>query len=164
MNLSIPEAEAALDLDLSATMENANIDKEMVINQKEYHTVYEAKNGLGPAPIKTKNGWLHLAHGVRHTAAGLRYVCYMFMTSLDDITLVIHHPAGYFMAPKEKKGWGMSPMFYSATGGLPMRMVRFLFTMLHRTQEFMSRLPLSKNCSTMYMTYSSGRIRSARNS
>ena len=55
-----------------------------------------------PAPIKTSKGWLHLAHGVRNTAAGLRYTLYMFMTSLDDVTKVIHHPAGYFMAPNYK--------------------------------------------------------------
>ena len=77
-----------------------------MIDQKKYHTVYEAKNGLGPAPIKTEKGWLHLAHGVRNTAAGLRYVLYMFMTSLDDITQVIHKPAGYFMAPEAEERIG----------------------------------------------------------
>ncbi len=62
--------------------------------------MYELKNGLGPAPIKTAAGWLHLAHGVRNTAAGLRYVLYMFMTALKDPTKVIHKPGGYFMAPE----------------------------------------------------------------
>ncbi len=81
-------------------IENAVITKEIVIDKKVYHTVYEAKNGLGPAPIKTDNGWLHLAHGVRNTAAGLRYVVYMFMTDLQDITKIIHKPGGYFMAPE----------------------------------------------------------------
>jgi 4-O-beta-D-mannosyl-D-glucose phosphorylase len=85
---------------LSATIENAKIDQEIVIDKKRYHTVYEAKNGLGPAPIKTSEGWLHLAHGVRNTAAGLRYVLYMFMTSLDNVTEVIHKPNGYFIAPE----------------------------------------------------------------
>ncbi|MEO6820892.1 MAG: glycosidase [Ginsengibacter sp.] len=80
-------------------MTQAVIDKEIVIDKKRYHTVYEAKNGLGPAPIKTEKGWLHLAHGVRNTAAGLRYVLYMFMTDLHDLTKVIHKPGGYFMAP-----------------------------------------------------------------
>jgi 4-O-beta-D-mannosyl-D-glucose phosphorylase len=79
---------------------NAVIDKEIIIDEKKYHTVYEAKNGLGPAPLKTGKGWLHLAHGVRNTASGLRYVLYMFMTDLHDITKVIHKPAGYFMAPE----------------------------------------------------------------
>jgi 4-O-beta-D-mannosyl-D-glucose phosphorylase len=81
-------------------IENAVIEKEIVIDKKEYHTVYEAKNGLGPSPIKTEKGWLHLAHGVRNTAAGLRYVLYMFMTDLHDVTKVIYKPAGYFMAPE----------------------------------------------------------------
>lgn len=84
-------------------IENAVIENEIVIDKKMYHTVYEAKNGLGPAPIKTVKGWLHLAHGVRATAAGLRYVLYMFMTDLNDITKVIHKPGGYFMAPGENE-------------------------------------------------------------
>jgi 4-O-beta-D-mannosyl-D-glucose phosphorylase len=85
---------------LSSSIENAVVEEELVIDRKRYHTVYEAKNGLGPAPIKTKNGWLHLAHGVRNNAAGLRYVLYMFMTDLNDVTKVIHKPNGYFMAPE----------------------------------------------------------------
>jgi 4-O-beta-D-mannosyl-D-glucose phosphorylase len=80
--------------------------KEMVIDKRIYHTVYEAKNGLGPAPIKTEKGWLHLAHGVRNTAAGLRYVLYMFMTDLKDITRVIYKPAGYFLAPEGEERIG----------------------------------------------------------
>jgi 4-O-beta-D-mannosyl-D-glucose phosphorylase len=91
---------------LSDTIENATIEKEIVIDPKVYHTVYEAKNGLGPAPIKTKYGWLHLAHGVRNTAAGLRYVLYMFMTDLYDLTKVIYKPAGYFLAPEGEERIG----------------------------------------------------------
>jgi 4-O-beta-D-mannosyl-D-glucose phosphorylase len=85
---------------LSASIENAVIGREAILDKKVYHTVYEAKNGQGPAPIKTKFGWLHLAHGVRNTAAGLRYVLYMFMTDLQDLTKVIYKPAGYFIAPE----------------------------------------------------------------
>lgn len=85
---------------LAASMENAVITEEIVIDKRVYHTVYEAKNGLGPAPIKTGKGWLHLAHGVRNTAAGLRYVLYMFMTDIKDLTKVIYKPAGFFMAPQ----------------------------------------------------------------
>lgn len=85
---------------LAANIENAIIEEETVIDRKIYHTVYEAKNGLGPAPIKTPQGWLHLAHGVRNTAAGLRYVLYMFMTDLNNLTKVTHKPAGYFLAPE----------------------------------------------------------------
>lgn len=91
---------------LSDSMEHAIVEKEIVIDPKTYHTVYESKNGLGPAPIKTEKGWLHLAHGVRNTAAGLRYVLYMFMTDLNDITKVIHKPAGYFMAPENEERVG----------------------------------------------------------
>ena len=83
-----------------SNIEAAVIEKEIVIAPKQYHTVYEYKNGQGPAPIKTTKGWLHLAHGVRNTAAGLRYVLYMFMTSLEDITKIIHQPGGYFIAPE----------------------------------------------------------------
>lgn len=85
---------------LSNSIENAVIESEIVIDPKVYHTVYEAKNGQGPAPLKTKFGWLHLAHGVRSTAAGLRYTLYMFMTDLEDLTKVIYKPAGYFIAPE----------------------------------------------------------------
>jgi len=80
-------------------MEHPEVDEEVIINEKQYHTIYESKNGLGPAPLKTDEGWLHLAHGVRNTAAGLRYVLYMFMTDLHDLSKVIYQPAGYFMAP-----------------------------------------------------------------
>lgn len=87
-------------------IENAVIEKEIVIDKKIYHTVYELKNGSGPAPLKTEKGWLHLAHGVRNTAAGLRYVLYMFMTDLKDITKIIYKPAGYFMAPEGEERVG----------------------------------------------------------
>jgi 4-O-beta-D-mannosyl-D-glucose phosphorylase len=82
------------------SMENAMVNKEFIVDEKHYHTVYEVKNGQGPAPIKTNKGWLHLAHGVRNTAAGLRYVLYLFMTDLTDLTSVIYKPAGYFIAPE----------------------------------------------------------------
>lgn len=86
-------------LGLAPSIENAHILQETVIDAKKYHTVYESKNGQGPAPVKTRLGWLHLAHGVRHTAAGLRYVLYLFMTDLADPTKVIYKPAGHFLAP-----------------------------------------------------------------
>lgn len=92
-------AGGGIGLGYVSDMRNPVISEEVIINPKLYHTVYESKNGQGPAPIKTAHGWLHLAHGVRNTAAGLRYVLYLFMTDLDDISKVIHQPAGYFMAP-----------------------------------------------------------------
>ncbi len=79
------------------------VENEVIINPKKYHTIYELKNGQGPSPLKTKEGWLHLAHGVRNTAAGLRYVLYMFMTDLNDISKVIYQPGGYFIAPGDKE-------------------------------------------------------------
>jgi 4-O-beta-D-mannosyl-D-glucose phosphorylase len=94
---------------LSDGIECAKIEEEIVIDQKQYHTVYEAKNGLGPAPIRTEKGWLHLAHGVRSTAAGLRYVLYLFMTDLMDPSKIIHKPAGYFMAPEDEERIGDVP-------------------------------------------------------
>jgi 4-O-beta-D-mannosyl-D-glucose phosphorylase len=91
---------------LSKTMENAEVAKEHVLYSKEYHTVYEGKMGQGPGPIKTEKGWLHLAHGVRNTAAGLRYVLYMFMTDLQDLMKVTHKPGGYFIAPEGEERVG----------------------------------------------------------
>lgn len=95
-----------IGIGFAETMEGAVIQEEQILDRKIYHTVYEAKNGLGPAPIKTPHGWLHLAHGVRNTAAGLRYVLYLFMTSLEDITQVIYKPAGYFLAPEQEERIG----------------------------------------------------------
>ena len=91
---------------LAKDITNAIIDKETVIDNRQYHTISELKNGQGPAPIKTAHGWLHLAHGVRNTAAGLRYVLYMFMTALDDLTRIIYKPAGYFIAPEGEERVG----------------------------------------------------------
>lgn len=88
-----------IGLGFCKSMENAVVEQEYIVDQKCYHTVYEVKNGQGPAPIKTHKGWLHLAHGVRNTAAGLRYVLYVFLTDLTDLTKVIHKPGGYFIAP-----------------------------------------------------------------
>lgn len=87
-------------------MANPDVKEEKIIYGKIYHTIYELKNGLGPAPIKTEKGWLHLAHGVRNTAAGLRYTLYMFMTDLNDISKVTHKPAGHFMGPHEEERIG----------------------------------------------------------
>lgn len=91
---------------LAKDIANAIVENETVIDKRVYHTVYEMKNGLGPAPIKTAHGWLHLAHGVRNTAAGLRYVLYMFMTALNDITIITHKPGGYFLAPEGEERVG----------------------------------------------------------
>ena len=85
---------------LSDSMNPAVTHEEIIVDDRRYHTIKEVKNGQGPAPIKTKQGWLHLAHGVRNCAAGLRYVLYMFMTDLKQPWKVTHAPGGYFIAPE----------------------------------------------------------------
>ncbi len=91
---------------LGETMAQPRIESEIIIDDRAYHTIKEVKNGLGPAPIKTAKGWLHLAHGVRNTAAGLRYVLYMFLCDLDVPYKVIARPAGYFLAPEGSERTG----------------------------------------------------------
>lgn len=78
---------------------NAEVTEETIIDRRYYHTIKETKNGEGPHPIKTPKGWLHLAHGVRGCASGLRYVLYLYMTSLEEPWKKIASPGGYFMAP-----------------------------------------------------------------
>jgi len=91
---------------LCDSMEKAVITDETVMDPRIYHTIKEVKNGQGPAPLKTDKGWLHLAHGVRNTAAGLRYVLYIFMSDLKDPSKVIASPGGYFLAPWETERVG----------------------------------------------------------
>ena len=85
---------------LSDSMNPAVVHEEIIVEARAYHTIKELKNGEGPAPLKTEHGWLHLAHGVRNTAAGLRYVLYLYMTELERPWLVTHQPGGYFLAPE----------------------------------------------------------------
>jgi len=106
---------------LSDSIEHAKINSEIIVDDRAYHTIKEVKNGLGPAPLRTAEGWLHLAHGVRNTAAGLRYVLYMFLCDLKVPYRVIARPAGYFIAPQGEErvgdvsnvvfsnGWVMKP-------------------------------------------------------
>lgn len=78
---------------------NPVIEKEIVLSKRNYHTITEEKNGAGCVPIKTERGWIHIAHGVRNTAAGLRYVLYAFATDLSDPTKIVAEPSGYLIAP-----------------------------------------------------------------
>jgi 4-O-beta-D-mannosyl-D-glucose phosphorylase len=87
-------------------MTHAEVKEETIINHRYYHTIKEVKNGEGPHPIKTPKGWLHLAHGVRACAAGLRYVLYLYMTSLEDPTKIIAEPGGYLLAPVDEERIG----------------------------------------------------------
>lgn len=85
---------------------NAEVKDEKIINHRYYHTIKELKNGEGPHPIKTEKGWLHLAHGVRNCAAGLRYVLYLYLTDLKNPEKLIAEPAGFFMAPQNEERIG----------------------------------------------------------
>ncbi|HYD54711.1 MAG TPA: glycosidase [Gemmatimonadaceae bacterium] len=85
---------------LSDSIERAEVREQVIVDPRVYHTITESKNGQGPPPIRTPDGWLHLAHGVRNTAAGLRYVLYLFVTALDEPWRVTHRPAGYLVAPQ----------------------------------------------------------------
>jgi 4-O-beta-D-mannosyl-D-glucose phosphorylase len=85
---------------------NPVIHEETIIDERQYHTVYEVKNGQGPAPLKTDRGWIHIAHGVRNTAAGLRYVLYTFATDLNDPARMIAKPGGHFIAPYDDERVG----------------------------------------------------------
>jgi 4-O-beta-D-mannosyl-D-glucose phosphorylase len=99
---------------LSDSMEQAEVRQENIMDAKTYHTIYELKNGQGPAPVKTPEGWLNLAHGVRNCAAGLRYTLYLFMTATDDPSRVIHKPAGLFMGPlKEERVGDVSNVLFT---------------------------------------------------
>ncbi len=88
------------------SMENPRVDEEILMECKEYHTIKEVKNGQGPAPIKTSKGWLHIAHGVRNTAAGLRYVVYAFLSDLEHPEQVIKRPGGFLIAPEGEERIG----------------------------------------------------------
>lgn len=85
---------------------HAVIDEEKMTSLRKYHTITEAKNGAGAVPIKTPKGWIHIAHGVRNTAAGLRYVIYAFATDLDDPSKVIAEPSGFLIAPRQEERVG----------------------------------------------------------
>lgn len=91
---------------LTDDLRQAEIKQETIVDAKQYHSIKELKNGQGPAPIKTEHGWLHLAHGVRNTAAGLRYVLYVFLSDLHQPWLVKRRPGGYFIAPQGKERIG----------------------------------------------------------
>lgn len=94
---------------------HAEVKREKIINHRYYHTIKELKNGEGPHPIKTEIGWLHLAHGVRNCAAGLRYVLYLYLTDLADPTKLIAEPAGHFMAPDgEERVGDVSNVLFSS--------------------------------------------------
>lgn len=116
---------------------HAVIDEEIITSKRKYHTITEAKNGAGAVPIKTDKGWIHIAHGVRNTAAGLRYVVYAFATALDDPTKVIAEPNGFLIAPLGSERVGDVPMLFLQTARLQERTGTCIFIMRQAIQGFM---------------------------
>lgn len=95
----IETGDSGISVGFTDSMENAAIEKEILMDPRKYHTVKEVKNGQGPPPIKTEKGWIHLAHGVRRTAAGLRYTLYLLLSDLNEPWKVIKRPSGHFLEP-----------------------------------------------------------------
>ena len=116
---------------------------EVVISPRQYHTITEVKNGAGAVPIKTPKGWIHIAHGVRNTAAGLRYVIYVFATDLKDPSKLIAFPRDCSLLPTAAREWAMFPTYASQTALLFVRTAMYISTTPPLTQEFMLRLPPS---------------------
>ena len=128
---------------------NAVIDEEKVVSPRRYHTITESKNGAGAVPIKTEKGWIHLAHGVRNTAAGLRYVLYVFVTDLQDPAKLIAEPGGFFIAPLGKERVSDVPMSCSRTVPSLMTTARSTSTTLPPIHACTSRRRALHSCSTM---------------
>ncbi|MCX7656370.1 MAG: glycosidase [Treponemataceae bacterium] len=128
------------------SMEKAVITQEFLLDEKVYHTIKEVKNGAGAVPIKTSAGWLHLAHGVRNTATGLRYVIYAFMTALDDPGRVIARPGGYLIAPEGEERIGDVSNVVFINGAIAERDGRLLMyyassdTRLHVAESTIDRM------------------------
>lgn len=95
----VPGSGGGIGWGLADDIKHAKIEDETILDPKIYHTIKELKNGEGPTPIKTEDGWIHLAHGVRNTAAGMRYVLYLYVTNLREPWKVIYEPSGYLIAP-----------------------------------------------------------------
>ena len=126
------------------------IETEKMTSMRKYHTITEAKNGSGATPIATEKGWLHIAHGVRNTAAGLRYVIYVFVTDLEAPSRVIAEPSGYLMHRSEQNGSVMFPTWSSRMGQWYGKTARFIFTMRLRIHGCTLPLLRLTSCSIMH--------------
>ncbi|MDR0784837.1 MAG: glycosidase [Treponema sp.] len=128
------------------SMERAEVKEELLLDEKVYHTIKETKNGAGAPPVKTRRGWLHIAHGVRNTAAGLRYTLYAFVTALDDPFRVTAAPGGYLLAPDGEERVGDVPNVVFANGVIAEENGRLLIyyassdTRLHVAESTVDRL------------------------
>lgn len=119
---------------------NAFIEKEILIAPRRYHTVYETKNGAGIVPIKTDRGWIHIAHGVRNTACGLRYVLYAFATDLTNPFKIIAKPSGYLMAPQNDERIGDVSNVLFCNGAIEHNGIIYLYYASSDTQVHVASL------------------------
>lgn len=124
---------------------------EVVISPRQYHTITEVKNGAGAVPIKTPKGWIHIAHGVRNTAAGLRYVIYVFATDLKDPSKLIASPSGLFIAPHGSERVGDVSNVAFTNGAIVCETATCIFTTLHQTQDFTLR---QQRSTSLWITHS----------
>lgn len=129
---------------LSVTMEKAIVPEERIVDPREYHTFKESKNGEGPTPIQTPKGWLHIAHGVRGTAAGLRYVLYAFMTDLKEPWKVTHRPGGYLLAPRREERVGDVSNVLFCNGAVVHQGVVYLYYASSDTRVHVATAPLEE--------------------
>lgn len=116
--------------------------EEVVISPRQYHTITEVKNGAGAVPIKTPKGWIHIAHGVRNTAAGLRYVIYVFATDLNDPSKLIASPSGLFIAPHKSERVGDVSNVCFTNGAVVTETTMYISTTLLPIQDFTLQLQL----------------------
>lgn len=128
---------------LTRSMEKAVIPEERLVDPREYHTVKESKNGQGPAPLKTTQGWLHITHGVRGTAAGLRYVLYALMTDLKAPWKVTHRPGGYLMAPERDERVGDVSNVLFSNGAVVHKDMVYLYYASSDTRLHVATAPLA---------------------
>lgn len=131
---------------LAEDITHAVIEEERMTSLRKYHTITESKNGAGAVPIETEQGWLHLAHGVRNTAAGLRYVLYVFVTDLHEPWKVIAEPSGYFLGSAGRRTGGRCFQRGVPTVRSFVRTARYTFIMHHQTHGCTLPLPTSSDC------------------
>ena len=137
---------------LTDSMENAVIAQERLIAPKRYHTIYESKNGEGIVPVKTERGWIHIAHGVRNTAAGLRYVIYAFATALDDPFKVIASPSGYLLAPQGEERVGDVSNVVFTNGAIVKGDTLYLYYGASDTRVNVATMPLERLTDYVFST------------
>ena len=131
---------------------NAVIDEEKIISKRIYHTITEAKNGAGATPIKTDKGWLHISHGVRNTADGLRYVLYVYATSLEDPAKVIAEPGGVFLVPLAEERTGDVSNVVFTNGAIEKDGRIFIYYASSDTRMHVATTTVEKLCDYVFNT------------